>query len=193
MDLTKLGWNADLNRQFAPHHAKGLVPARVAVEDKHFFRVWTANAELLAQVTGKCFHDARRSNSNLPKVGDWVAVKLVPNEEKAVIQAILPRRTKLCRTLTGRGSTEHILATNIDTAFMVTAADSTFDTVPLVQTGLIPVARLTLGNKFQLIIPALLPGGYTIPKYLKVVYTVATNATTGKIDARIIMTRQPAT
>ena len=32
MDLTKLGWNADLNQQFAPHHAKGLVPARVAVE-----------------------------------------------------------------------------------------------------------------------------------------------------------------
>jgi hypothetical protein len=41
MDLTKLGWNADLNQQFAPHQAKGLVPARVAVEDKHLFRVWT--------------------------------------------------------------------------------------------------------------------------------------------------------
>ena len=133
MDLTKLGWNADLNQQFAPHLAKGLVPARVAVEDKHFFRVWTADAELLAQVTGKCMHDARGSNAKLPKVGDWVAVKLVPNEEKAMIQAILPRRTKLCRTLTGRGSTEHILATNIDTAFMVTAADASFDAARLEQ------------------------------------------------------------
>jgi hypothetical protein len=47
MDLTKLGWNADLNQQFALHYAKGLIPARVAVEDKHFFRVWTADAELL--------------------------------------------------------------------------------------------------------------------------------------------------
>src|SRR5260370_21779745 len=98
-----------------------LVPARVAVEDKHFFRVWTADAEFLAQVTGKCIHEARQSDSRLPKVGDWVAVKLVPNEEKAMIQAILPRRTQLCRKMTGRGSTEHILATNIDTAFMVTA------------------------------------------------------------------------
>jgi ribosome biogenesis GTPase / thiamine phosphate phosphatase len=133
MDLTKLGWNADLNQQFAPHHAKGLVPARVAVEDKHFFRVWTADAELLAQVTGKCMHEARGSNAKLPKVGDWVAVKLIPNEEKAMIQAILPRRTKLCRTLTGRGSTEHILATNIDTAFMVTAADASFDAARLEQ------------------------------------------------------------
>jgi ribosome biogenesis GTPase len=91
MDLTTLGWNADLNQQFVPHHAKGLVPARVAVEDKHFFRVWTAEAELLAQVTGHCLHEARGFNAKLPKVGDWVAVKLVANEEKAMIHAILPR------------------------------------------------------------------------------------------------------
>src|ERR1035437_6966006 len=127
MDLTKLGWNADLNQQFAPHHAKGLVPARVAVEDKHFFRVWTADAELLAQVPGKCMHEARGSNSKLPKVGDWVAIKLVPNEEKAVIQAILPRRTQLSRKMAGHASNEQILATNIDTAFMVTPADGNFD------------------------------------------------------------------
>ena len=127
MDLTKLGWNADLGQQFEPHQAKGLVPARVAVEDKHFYRVWTADAELLAQVSGKCIHEARGSNSKLPKVGDWVAVKLVPDEEKATIQAILPRRTQLSRKMTGRGATEQILATNIDTAFMVTAADASFD------------------------------------------------------------------
>ena len=39
MDLTKMGWNADLYQQFAPRHAKGLVPARMAEEDRHFFRV----------------------------------------------------------------------------------------------------------------------------------------------------------
>ena len=133
MDLTKLGWNADLQQQFAPHQAKGLIPARVAVEDKHFFRVWTADAELLAQVTGKCMHEARGSNSKLPKVGDWVAVKLVPNEEKAMIQAILPRRTQLCRKMIGRASAEHVLATNIDTAFMVTAADASFNAARLEQ------------------------------------------------------------
>jgi ribosome biogenesis GTPase len=50
-----------------------------------------------------------------------------------MIQAILPRRTRLCRKLTGRGSSEHILATNIDTAFLVTAADASFDAVCLEQ------------------------------------------------------------
>src|SRR6266704_1379693 len=103
MELTKLGWNADLSQQFAPHHTNGLVPARVAVEDKHFFRVWTADAELLAKVSGKCIHEARWSNSKLPKVGDWVAVKLVPNgsrkhrarfNEAAV--GYLEHRTNLC-------------------------------------------------------------------------------------------------
>ena len=133
MDLTKLGWNADLNQQFALHQVKGLVPARVAVEDKHFFRVWTEEVELLAQVTGKFLHEAHGSNAKLPKVGDWVAVKLVANEEKAMIHAILPRRTRLCRKMTGRDSAEHILATNIDMAFLVTAADASFDAACLEQ------------------------------------------------------------
>jgi ribosome biogenesis GTPase len=133
MDLTKLGWNTDLNQQFALHRAKCLVPARVAVEDKHFYRVWTADGELLAQVTGKCIHEARQCNSKFPKVGDWVAVKLVPNEEKAMIHAILPRCTQLSRKMTGRTVTEQILATNIDTAFMVTAADTNFDATRLEQ------------------------------------------------------------
>ncbi len=133
MDLTTLGWNADFGQQFAPYAAKGWIPARVAVEDKHFFRVWTAEAELLAQVTGKLMHEARGAISKLPKVGDWVAVKLVPNEEKAMIQAILPRRTRLCRKMAGRGNHEHILATNINTAFMVAAADASFDAKRLEQ------------------------------------------------------------
>jgi ribosome biogenesis GTPase len=133
MDLTKLGWNTDLDQQFAPYLAKDLVPARVAVEDKHFFRVWTAEAELLAQVTGHCLHEARGNNSKLPKVGDWVAVKLVAKEDKAMIQAILPRRTQLCRKMSDRGGTQHVLATNIDTAFMVTAVDASFDLARLEQ------------------------------------------------------------
>ena len=87
MGLTKLGWNAARDEQFAPYLAKGCIPARVAVEDKHFYRIWTVAAELTAQITGKLIHEARGNHARLPKVGDWVAVKLVANEEKAAIQA----------------------------------------------------------------------------------------------------------
>ena len=131
MGLTKLGWNAARDEQFAPYLAKGFIPARVAVEDKHFYRIWTVNAELTAQIIGKLMHEARGDHSKLPKVGDWVAVKLVPNEEKAMIQAILPRRTQIVRKTSGRDTAAQILATNIETVFLVTAADSTFNAARL--------------------------------------------------------------
>ena len=131
MGLTRLGWNAGRDEQFAPYLAKGFLPARVAVEDKHFYRVWTVDAELTAQVTGKFIHEARRDHSVLPKVGDWVAIKLVPSEEKAMIQAILPRRTQIVRKTSGRNTAAQILATNIETVFLVTAADPTFNTARL--------------------------------------------------------------
>ena len=153
-DLTKLGWNAERDEQFAPHLAKGLVPARVAVEDKHFYRVWTADAELTAQVTGKFIHESRRDHSILPKVGDWVAVKLLPNEDKATIHAILPRRTKITRKTSGRETAAQILATNVEIVFLVTAADSTFNAARLErmlvmahESGALPVVVL---NKIDL-------------------------------------------
>ena len=131
MGLTKLGWNAERDEQFAPYLAKGFLPARVAVEDKHFYRLWTADAELTAQVTGKLIHEARGDHARLPKVGDWVAIKLVPNEEKAAIQAVLPRRTQITRKTSGRNTAAQILATNIETVFLVTAADPTFNAARL--------------------------------------------------------------
>ncbi len=131
MSLTKLGWDAERDQQFAPYLAKGFFPARVAVEDKHFYRVWTLEAELTAQITGKAMHETRGDHSKLPKVGDWVAVKRVPNEEKVMIQAILPRRTQITRKTSGRNTSAQILATNIETVFLVTAADPTFNAARL--------------------------------------------------------------
>jgi ribosome biogenesis GTPase len=131
MGLTKLGWNSLREEQFAPHRARGLVPARVAVEDKHYYRVWTADAELTAQITGKLIHEARGDHSKLPKVGDWVAVKLLPNEEKAAIHAVLPRSTQITRKNSGRDTASQILAANLETVFLVLAADITFNTARL--------------------------------------------------------------
>jgi ribosome biogenesis GTPase / thiamine phosphate phosphatase len=131
MGLTKLGWNAARDEEFAAYRAKGFIPARVAVEDKHYYRVWTEDAELTAQITGKLIHEARGDHAQLPKVGDWVAVKLLPNEEKAAIQAVLARQTQIVRKTAGRESAAQILATNIETVFLVTAADPTFNAARL--------------------------------------------------------------
>jgi ribosome biogenesis GTPase len=131
MDLTHLGWNAAREAQFAPHAAKGLVPARVAVEDKHYYRIWTTDAEFLAQITGKLVHEAKGKHAQLPKVGDWVAVKILPNEEKAAIHAVLPRTTQITRKNSGRDTTAQVLATNLETIFLVLAADISYNAARL--------------------------------------------------------------
>src|SRR5690349_11663859 len=131
MDLTQLGWNPTREEQFALHLAKGLVPARVAVEDKHHYRVWTADAELIAQVTGKFIHEAHGDHSRLPKVGDWVAVKVSPDKARAMIHAVLPRTTRITRKHSGRDTSAQILATNLETIFLVMAADISYNAARL--------------------------------------------------------------
>jgi ribosome biogenesis GTPase len=127
LSLTRLGWNPEWDEAFAPHSRKGWKAARVAVQDKHHYVLFAEEGELIAQIAGKLLHDLK-SDADLPKVGDWVAYKpTMPGEQKAVIQAVLPRRTKLGRKIPGRETEEQLLVTNIDMAFVVIALDETFN------------------------------------------------------------------
>lgn len=126
IDLATLGWSPFFAEAFAPYQAQGFTAARVATEDKHFYTVVGESGDLLAVITGK-LHHRRGSNSALPKVGDWVAIARQLGEEKAVIHAVLPRRTTLTRKGTGREIVEQVLATNLDTAFVVQSLDITFN------------------------------------------------------------------
>lgn len=124
--LTQLGWNARLEAAFAPHRAAGLVPARVATEDRHFYNVFTTDSELIAQITGRLLHDS--APNELPKAGDWVAVALHAEEqEKATIHAVLPRATQICRKEAGRKASEQVLGANIDVVFVVQGLDDNFN------------------------------------------------------------------
>ncbi|MFA6544011.1 MAG: ribosome small subunit-dependent GTPase A [Limisphaerales bacterium] len=124
--LTQLGWNARLEAAFAPHRSAGLVPARVAVEHRHFFTVFTVDAELTAQVAGKLLHESVLAA--MPKVGDWVALTLQEEQEvKATIHAVLPRATQICRKEAGRKAVEQVLAANIDVVFVVQGLDDNFN------------------------------------------------------------------
>ena len=127
LDLARLGWNEHWETAFAPHRACGWQPARVAVQDKHHYVLFAEAGELLAHIAGRLLHTLK-SDAELPKVGDWVAFKpTLPGEPKAVIQAVLPRRTKLGRKLPGRETEEQVLVANIDLAFVVLALDQTFN------------------------------------------------------------------
>jgi len=121
--LTSLGWTDALQAAFAPHAADRLVPARVSVAYGATFRVVTEDGEHLADSTGKMRHEAQ-GRRDLPAVGDWVAVKpATAAGGRATIQAILPRKSVFSRKAAGTDTTEQILATNVDTAFLMTAFD----------------------------------------------------------------------
>lgn len=127
LNLERLGWDAQWAGVFAPFAERGWRPARVAVQDKHHYVLFAEAGELIAQIAGRMLHEAR-AEAELPKVGDWVAFKpTLPGEPKAVIQAVLPRRTRLGRKIPGRETEEQILVANLDTAFVVMALDQTFN------------------------------------------------------------------
>ena len=123
MSLQALGWTPVFAEAFAPHAAEGLVPARVAVAFGATFRVITEAGEQLADISGRLRHQAR-GRRDLPAVGDWVAVKPTTIAGgRATIHAILPRTSVFSRRAAGTDTTEQVLATNVDTAFLMTAFD----------------------------------------------------------------------
>lgn len=118
MDLSQLGWNDFFAGPFQPFEEVGLEPARVVTEHRGGYRVVCAHGEMAAEVTGRFRFDAP-SAAAYPAIGDWLAVEVFPSESKAMIHAVLPRRTKFSRTAAGSGIDEQILAANIDDVFIV--------------------------------------------------------------------------
>ncbi len=120
--IARLGWDAHWESLFAPHARAGWVPGRVAVEDKHHYQVYGEAGTFTGKVTGKLRSQAR-SQADFPKVGDWVAFEPHVGEDRARIHAILPRTTQLARKRKGRETSEQVLVTNVDLAFIVHGLD----------------------------------------------------------------------
>jgi ribosome biogenesis GTPase len=127
-DLQELGWDDAWAKAFAPHAAQGLIPARVAIEFNHIFRLYAASGELQAQHSGRLLHHAE-GREQLAAVGDWVAALTGQGEgtATATIESILPRRTKFSRKVAGELTEEQVVAANIDTVFLVMGLDGDFN------------------------------------------------------------------
>jgi ribosome biogenesis GTPase len=115
VDLQDLGWDAFFADAFAPHEANGLIPARVAARHHGPCELLTAHGRLGGVPAGKLADD------ELPVVGDWVAVRALDGERKAVIEAVLPRRTAFTRKEAWRRAVEQVVAANVDTMLLTTA------------------------------------------------------------------------
>ncbi len=150
MRLDELGWDDALEGQFAPWQRKsGVQPGRVAIEFNHNYRLYIDGGEIEAVAAGRLKHHAG-SRADLPAVGDWVAVRKRPNEDRGAIQAILPRRSKFSRRAAGNVTDEQVVATNVDVVFVVMALDHDFSVRRLErylllarESGAAPVVLLT--------------------------------------------------
>lgn len=118
MSIESYGWSSTFEESFRQFRAAGFIPARVAREDRERYQIITDSGEMRAEVTGKFRHQAR-SRRDLPAVGDWVAVEIPPQSDIALIQAVLPRKSIFSRGVTGPTTEEQVVATNVDTAFLV--------------------------------------------------------------------------
>jgi len=124
--LQQLGWNDSLAAAFAEHATPGAVPARVALEHTHIYRLIAESGEVLARVSGRLRHQAA-SRADFPAVGDWVAVEPSPHGGDARIVATLPRRSRFSRRAAGDPTEEQVVAANIDTVFLVGGLDGDFN------------------------------------------------------------------
>jgi ribosome biogenesis GTPase / thiamine phosphate phosphatase len=126
MRLDELGWNDTLAAQFAPWREKaGVLPGRVAIEFNHNYRAYIDGGEIEVVASGRLKHRAG-SRADLPAVGDWVAVRKRPDEDRGTIQAVLPRRSKFSRHAAGSVTDEQVVAANADVVFLVMALDHDF-------------------------------------------------------------------
>ena len=98
------------------------MPARVVLEHNHVFRVRTAAGEVLAESAGRMKHRAEK-RTELPVVGDWVAVRLGDGGTRSQIIEVLQRTSWFSRKAAGRETEEQLVAANIDVVFIVFGLD----------------------------------------------------------------------
>lgn len=124
--MIEYGWNEYFATNFQKCQGEGLSPGRVFIAHKHLYRLYTEFGEVLGEVSGRFRHLAE-STGEFPAVGDWVAAAIRPEEKRATIHGILPRKSRFSRKLAGEETREQVVAANIDTVFIVSSLNQDFN------------------------------------------------------------------
>ncbi|HKV62285.1 MAG TPA: ribosome small subunit-dependent GTPase A [Candidatus Acidoferrum sp.] len=125
MSITQWGWNSYFEAFWHGGEWKSAVPARVIAQQRKFWRVAGDFGEWWAEASGK-LRLAADEGGDWPAVGDWVAAEIHGAETAAMIQEVLPRRSKFVRKMAGKKIEEQVMAANVDTALLVSALDGDF-------------------------------------------------------------------
>jgi ribosome biogenesis GTPase / thiamine phosphate phosphatase len=116
--LEKLGWNENINETITLQEEQLI--GRVVVQQRGQYKILSEAGEYGAKITGKFYHQIVRQEE-YPAVGDWVVYTKGEQDSEASIHKVLPRKSKFSRKTVGGMTEEQIVATNIDTIFIVTS------------------------------------------------------------------------
>lgn len=120
-NLEQFGWTNAHQLEWDTLGLQGLVPARVIADFGTSLKIATPDI-ITAELSGKLAHYTSRDET--PKVGDWVSVAITDNN--AVIESAVLRKNEIARKVAGKRTLKQIIATNVDTAFVLLALDNDF-------------------------------------------------------------------
>ena len=120
ISLEKLGWNSFFEQYLGK---TDFIPARIIRKHNSGYDLACQEGVYFARIRGKLRKDLPKEQ--WPAVGDWVLCTL--QKEYAMIESILPRKSKISRKVSGKTSQEQIIATNADTIFLVVSLFEDFN------------------------------------------------------------------
>lgn len=121
-ELTQYGWDETWQAAWDELGAQDCVPARIIADYAANLKI-VLPEERRAEMSGKLQHTAEASDR--PKVGDWVAVRVIETGT-SVIEHVLRRRSEIARRAAGDRIVKQVMAANIDIAFIVQALDDDY-------------------------------------------------------------------
>ena len=158
LDLTALGWDSRRQEELTTYAEDDLVPARVTAQHRGGYVLLAEQGELFGDVAGRLRHDIGWRVGMLPAVGDWVVARVSDDGTRAVVEAVLERRSKFARkAATGPSNRmeEQVVAANVDTVFLVAGLGYDFNARRLErylttawESGAAPVVVLTKADLY---------------------------------------------
>lgn len=126
MSIFRWGWNTYFEALWNDRDRENTVPARVVAQHRGFWRVAGNFDERWAEAAGKV-RLAADERADWPTAGDWVAVEIHDQNRSALIQEVLPRRSRFVRKSPGKKVEVQVIAANVDTVLLVSALDGDFN------------------------------------------------------------------
>jgi len=126
VSISRWGWDAHFEAVWNDRERGNALPARVVGQQRKFWRIASEARECWAEATGR-LRLAAEEGADWPAVGDWAAAEIRDTGGPALIQEVLPRRSRFVRKVAGRKSEEQVIAANLDTVLLVCALDGDFN------------------------------------------------------------------